>query len=52
MAGGYNAEVAETVEVHLQTLREARRYAETWGAISPRIGTGFLGRPERQGPTP
>jgi acetoin utilization deacetylase AcuC-like enzyme len=28
MAGGYNVEVAETVEVHLQTVTEARRHAE------------------------
>ncbi|HEV2851811.1 MAG TPA: histone deacetylase [Thermoanaerobaculia bacterium] len=26
MAGGYNVDVAETVEVHLQTVAEARRY--------------------------
>jgi acetoin utilization deacetylase AcuC-like enzyme len=26
MAGGYNVDVAETVEVHLQTVTEARRY--------------------------
>jgi acetoin utilization deacetylase AcuC-like enzyme len=30
MAGGYNQDVAETVEIHLQTVTEARRYAETW----------------------
>ena len=30
MAGGYNVEVEETVEVHLQTVAEARRYAESW----------------------
>ena len=27
MAGGYNVDVAETVEVHLQTVIEARRYS-------------------------
>lgn len=30
MAGGYNVDVAETVEVHLQTVSEARRYALHW----------------------
>lgn len=38
MAGGYNVEVAETVEVHLQTVAEARRYsgrwAEAWAGVS------------------
>lgn len=28
MAGGYNVDVAETVEVHLQTVIEARRHSE------------------------
>jgi acetoin utilization deacetylase AcuC-like enzyme len=28
MAGGYNLDVAETVEIHLQTVTEARRYSE------------------------
>jgi hypothetical protein len=28
MAGGYNVDVAETVEVHLQTVSEARHYSE------------------------
>lgn len=28
MAGGYNVDVAETVEVHLQTVIEARRFSE------------------------
>jgi len=30
MAGGYNQDVAETVEIHLQTVAEARRYTELW----------------------
>jgi acetoin utilization deacetylase AcuC-like enzyme len=33
MAGGYNADVAETVEIHLQTVAEARRHAEIWGGF-------------------
>jgi acetoin utilization deacetylase AcuC-like enzyme len=31
MAGGYNKEVGETVEIHLQTVTEARRHFELWG---------------------
>ena len=34
MAGGYNVDVAETVEVHLQTVAEARRYSEEWVGVS------------------
>jgi acetoin utilization deacetylase AcuC-like enzyme len=30
MAGGYNADVRETVEVHFQTVTEARRYPDAW----------------------
>jgi hypothetical protein len=30
MAGGYGRDVAETVEVHLQTVAEARDYVESW----------------------
>jgi acetoin utilization deacetylase AcuC-like enzyme len=30
MAGGYNQDVAETVEIHLQTVIEAKRYAAGW----------------------
>lgn len=33
MAGGYNVDVAETVEIHLQTVAEARRHAEIWGGF-------------------
>jgi acetoin utilization deacetylase AcuC-like enzyme len=33
MAGGYNQDVAETVEIHLQTVNEARRHAEAWGGF-------------------
>lgn len=33
MAGGYNVDVAETVEIHLQTVAEARRQAEIWGGF-------------------
>jgi acetoin utilization deacetylase AcuC-like enzyme len=36
MAGGYNVDVAETVAVHLQTVREAKRYAEAWTALTTR----------------
>jgi acetoin utilization deacetylase AcuC-like enzyme len=32
MAGGYNVDVTETVEVHLQTVAEAGRYAADWRA--------------------
>jgi acetoin utilization deacetylase AcuC-like enzyme len=31
MAGGYNVDVAETVEIHLQTVAEARRYSQSFG---------------------
>jgi len=34
MAGGYNADVAETVAVHLQTVGEAARYAADWRAFA------------------
>lgn len=34
MAGGYNLDVAETVEVHLQTVAEAGRYAADWRALA------------------
>ena len=34
MAGGYNQDVAETVEIHLQTVTEARRYTELWHGFS------------------
>ena len=50
MAGGYNVDVAETVAVHLQTVREARLYAEAWRAGGDRIASGTI--PERQGTTP
>ena len=33
MAGGYNVDVAETVEIHLQTVAEARRHAEIWSGF-------------------
>jgi acetoin utilization deacetylase AcuC-like enzyme len=33
MAGGYNQDVTETVEVHLQTVREARAYSESWKVL-------------------
>jgi hypothetical protein len=33
MAGGYNVDVAETVEIHLQTVAEARRHAEIRGGF-------------------
>lgn len=51
MAGGYNQEVAETVEVHLQTIVEARRYAEEWAGdpVESAIGIHPL---ERQETTP
>lgn len=35
MAGGYGRDVSETVEVHLQTVSEARGYQETWGRQNP-----------------
>jgi acetoin utilization deacetylase AcuC-like enzyme len=34
MAGGYNVDVTETVEVHLQTVAEAGRYAADWRALA------------------
>jgi acetoin utilization deacetylase AcuC-like enzyme len=34
MAGGYNLDMAETVEVHLQTVAEAGRYAADWRALA------------------
>lgn len=37
MAGGYGKQVEETVEVHLQTVAEARRYQEAWEG---RAGSG------------
>lgn len=37
MAGGYNVDVRETVEIHLQTVAAARRYAEG----NRRPGTAF-----------
>jgi hypothetical protein len=41
MAGGYNADVRETVKIHLQTVTEARRHSEAWrrsaGTASLRI---------------
>jgi acetoin utilization deacetylase AcuC-like enzyme len=40
MAGGYNIDVAETVEVHLQTIAEARRYAEGWAGDPVQSGAG------------
>jgi hypothetical protein len=33
MAGGYNEELAETVEIHLQTVTEARRHHEIWSGF-------------------
>jgi hypothetical protein len=33
MAGGYNKEVGETVEVHLQTVGEACRHFDLWGRM-------------------
>ncbi|HEX6900035.1 MAG TPA: histone deacetylase [Thermoanaerobaculia bacterium] len=41
MAGGYNVDVAETVAVHLQTVREASLYAEAW-AGGDRIASGTI----------
>jgi len=35
MAGGYNVDVRETVEVHLQTVAEARRYFEIRSRAEP-----------------
>ncbi|HET9209709.1 MAG TPA: histone deacetylase [Thermoanaerobaculia bacterium] len=40
MAGGYNVDVAETVEIHLQTMAEARRHAEIWGGFPLESLTG------------
>ncbi|HYG64963.1 MAG TPA: histone deacetylase [Thermoanaerobaculia bacterium] len=33
MAGGYNREVSETVEIHLQTVAEARRHFGMWTRV-------------------
>jgi len=43
MAGGYNVDVAETVEIHLQTVAEARRYSDGFSRIY-----GCTHPPERQ----
>lgn len=40
MAGGYNVDVAETVEIHLQTVAEARRHAEIRGGFPLESLTG------------
>jgi acetoin utilization deacetylase AcuC-like enzyme len=50
MAGGYNVDVAETVAVHLQTVREAKLCSEAWRAGEGRIASGTI--PERQETTP
>jgi hypothetical protein len=38
-------DVRETVEVHLQTVAEARRYFETWSRIRPAVPIEFRVEP-------